>query len=101
MLTRIVKMTFKKENIPSFEQIFQASRPVITAFPGCEGVTLYRDLDRPEIFVTYSIWDTDAALQDYRRSPFFREVWGQTKALFAAPAEAWSLEEQTGEATNP
>lgn len=92
MLTRIVKMTFKPENIPSFERIFETSRPSIEAFPGCRLVRLHRDLKAPEVYFTYSLWDSEADLEHYRESDFFREVWGRTRVLFAQRAEAWSLE---------
>ena len=41
MLIRIVKLTFKPENIASFEQIFEASKSGILAFEGCNMVELY------------------------------------------------------------
>jgi hypothetical protein len=31
---------------------------------------------------------------DYRQSDTFGEVWPQTKALFSAPAEAWTCKEE-------
>ena len=50
MLTRIVRMTFEPENIPSFERIFRAASGRIRAFPGCSQLELYRDLKDPDTF---------------------------------------------------
>lgn len=91
MLTRIVCLQLKRENIPSFERIFENSREQIRAFPGCNHLELLREQGEDGIFFTYSKWDSEAALNNYRKSPFFRKVWAETKALFAAPAKAWSL----------
>jgi heme-degrading monooxygenase HmoA len=91
MLTRIVQMTFKPENIPSFERIFKASSPQIRSFPGCLHLELLQDKENPCVFFTYSHWETEADLQAYRDSDFFREVWGRTRELFAEPPRAWSL----------
>jgi heme-degrading monooxygenase HmoA len=44
--------------------------------------------------MTYSIWENTDALENYRKSDLFKEVWSQTKMLFAAPAQAWSLEQK-------
>ncbi len=93
MLIRIVKLTFKPENIPSFEQIFESSRPKILAFEGCNLVELYQDIEKPNIFFTYSFWDDPSDLEKYRNSDFFKRVWGGTKKLFAEKPEAWSLKQ--------
>ena len=87
-------MTFEPENIPSFERIFRDASGRIRAFPGCSQVELYRDIKDPDTFFTYSIWEDQAALEAYRNSEFFREVWGQTRKLFSGPAQAWSLARQ-------
>ena len=91
MLTRIVCLRFKRENIPSFERIFENSRDQIRAFPGCNHLELLREPGNEGVFFTYSKWDSESALEKYRKSEFFREVWSETKILFAAPAKAWSL----------
>ncbi|MEH6679295.1 MAG: antibiotic biosynthesis monooxygenase family protein [Sediminicola sp.] len=92
MLVRIVKLSFKKENIASFEKIFGESRELIANFKGCSQLELYRDRNDPDIFFTYSHWESGEALEKYRNSPLFKGVWAKTKELFSRPAEAWSLE---------
>lgn len=91
MLTRIVKLTFKPENIHTFEQTFKASKAGILRFKGCTSVTLLQDLNEPNIFFTYSHWDEEADLEAYRNSDFFKKVWAATKMLFADKPEAWSV----------
>lgn len=91
MLIRIVKLTFKPENIPSFERIFDESKNGILAFEGCSKVDLYQDLKNPSVFFTYSFWEKESDLENYRTSDFFRRVWGHTKTLFADKPEAWSV----------
>ncbi|WP_421809253.1 putative quinol monooxygenase [Flagellimonas sp.] len=91
MLIRIVKLTFKPENIPSFERIFDESKNGILAFEGCSKVDLYQDLKDSSVFFTYSFWEKESDLENYRTSDFFRAVWGHTKTLFADKPEAWSV----------
>lgn len=91
MLIRIVKLTFKPENIPSFERIFENSKSKIMAFEGCELVELYQDVHNPCVFFTYSFWEKESDLEKYRSSDFFKQVWSNTKKLFSEKAEAWSL----------
>lgn len=89
-------MTFEPENIASFERIFSESSEHIRAFPGCLKLELLRDLNHPEVFITYSIWESESHLEAYRNSEFFRAVWARTKKLFARKPQAWSLQSRGG-----
>ena len=91
MLVRIVKLTFKKENMASFELIFEETKQQIRNFEGCEFLELYQDRTNSEIFFTYSYWKNEASLENYRNSEFFKTVWKRTKILFDAKPEAWSV----------
>ncbi len=91
MIIRIVKLHFEKENISSFERIFNETREVIRDFKGCRHLELYQDTEDPSIFFTYSKWDSEEDLEAYRKSDFFKGVWARTKMLFTEKAEAWSV----------
>lgn len=91
MLIRIVKLTLKKENIASFEQIFEETKNFIRNFEGCLHLELYQDREHSNIFFTYSQWEKEENLETYRKSEFFRNVWGKTKLLFDDKPEAWSV----------
>lgn len=91
MLVRIVKLTFQQENIPKFLEIFENSKHRIRSSEGCSFVELYQDKNNDCIFFTYSYWDDESFLNDYRHSEFFKSVWSKTKVLFADKPEAWSV----------
>lgn len=91
MITRIVRMEFKPENVEAFLEVFHASKQQIRSFPGVHALELHRDANASNVFYTYSLWDDQAALDNYRFSDFFRELWPRTKALFASPPQAFSL----------
>ncbi len=91
MIVRIVKLTFKKENIASFGQLFEETKGSIRNFKGCTFLELYQDRENPSLFFTYSHWNSEEDLENYRKSAFFEEVWGRTKKLFAQTPKAWSL----------
>lgn len=90
MITRIVKMTFRKDVINTFRQIFETRKARITAFEGCEAVQLLQDVADPRVFFTISTWDTEEHLNAYRDSDFFGETWGRVKQLFDDKPEAWT-----------
>jgi len=87
-LIRIVKMTFKEEDVETFRHIFEERKERIASFPGCSKLELLNDKN---IFFTYSAWDDVEALEKYRSSELFQSTWSLTKKLFAAKAEAWSV----------
>ena len=85
-------MHFKGECVNDFMDLFNEAYPKITAMPGCQSLQLLVDINTPEILFTYSHWENDAALQNYRNSELFSGTWARTKILFAEKAEAWSVE---------
>jgi quinol monooxygenase YgiN len=92
MIARLVKMTFKPEEVARFRELFEGWRVKIIAFPGCEHLELLHDKDDPRVFFTYSLWRDAADLEAYRTSEVFGEVWPVVKGLFAASPQAWSLD---------
>lgn len=96
MLIRIVRMTFRPDELDAFMVIFARSYANIRAFPGCQHLDLLRDLDNPNIRMTYSLWESPHALEAYRESELFRTTWAATKVLFAEKPVAFSAEKLTG-----
>ena len=92
MFVRIVKMSFAEEHINAFLENFHSQKENIRHFEGCRFLELYRDKQNPTTFFTYSYWETESDLEDYRHSELFRDVWSKTKPLFNAKPEAWSVE---------
>lgn len=92
MFVRIVKMSFHEENISAFLENFELMKIHIRNAPGNRFLELYQDKNNPSILFTYSYWETEADLENYRKSELFDEVWTFTKKLFNDKPEAWSLD---------
>ncbi|UOQ96250.1 antibiotic biosynthesis monooxygenase [Hymenobacter sp. 5317J-9] len=90
MLIRVVRMTFAPEQVPAFLTLFHATKHRIRQRPGCRHLELWQDAVVPNVYCTFSHWDDEAALNAYRESELFGEVWPATKRLFAAPPVAFS-----------
>jgi quinol monooxygenase YgiN len=99
MIIRIVKMEFEESKVSEFLKTFSASVETIKTFSGCSHVQLLRDEADPCVFFTYSHWESEDHLSAYRKSDFFKTVWGVTKKLFRSAPQAWSLKDQTGSET--
>ncbi|RED48195.1 putative quinol monooxygenase [Seonamhaeicola aphaedonensis] len=92
MLVRIVKMGFHDAHIDTFLEHFNVYKDKIRHFEGCKFLELYRDKNNPTIFFTYSYWESENHLEQYRQSSLFTSVWNKTKVLFNKKPEAWSVD---------
>ncbi|MBL4707712.1 MAG: antibiotic biosynthesis monooxygenase [Flavobacteriales bacterium] len=93
MIVRIVKLTFRTEEIESFKTILEDSKEKIRAFPGVLYLQMLQASKEPSVFFTYSHWESEQDLENYRHSELFKSTWAKTKPLFSAPAQAWSNNE--------
>jgi autoinducer 2-degrading protein len=92
MFVRIVKMSFSEEHIADFLDNFENNKHNIRNFKGCKLLELYRDKKDPNIFFTYSYWETEYDLEQYRQSDLFKSIWSKTKVFFNKKPEAWSID---------
>ena len=91
MITRIVKLTFEENKVEEFLAFFDTIKNVVNNFPGCYGMKLYQDIDRPNIIMTYSHWESINDLNNYRDSEAFGSIWPKIKPWFKEKPEAWSV----------
>jgi hypothetical protein len=92
MIKRIVCMEFHPENLSVFEKIMQENIDKIRNVPGCLHLEIWKDASCSFRVFTFSVWQSMEALENYRKSELFEQVWGQTKKLFSAKPMAWSVE---------
>ncbi len=93
MFIRIVKLSFHEENVAAFLENFELMKQKIRNAPGNRLLELYRDKQNPGVFFTYSYWESEEDLENYRKSELFYDVWTFTKKLFNDKPEAWSVDQ--------
>lgn len=91
MIVRVVRMEFDPAKVETFLNHFNTYKSQIRHFPGVHHLELHRDAKLPNVFYTYSIWENEQALEDYRVSELFTNVWAETKILFNGKPVAYSL----------
>lgn len=90
MIVRIVKLQFKEEEIEAFKSYFDSISHLIRNFDGCQRLELLQEIHQPSIFFTYSYWNDEQSLENYRNSDLFKSFWTVAKSKFSQKAEAWS-----------
>ncbi len=91
MITRIVQLEFQEDKVEDFLRFFDEIKDLVNNFPGCCGMKLYQDIQRPTIIITYSHWENEEALNNYRNSEIFGNVWPVIKPWFGGKPQAWSV----------
>ncbi len=90
MLIRVVRMAFLPEKVDVFLQNFNTNKANIRSFPGCLHLELWQDQVEKNTFITYSCWESEEALEEYRDSELFKNIWANTKVLFSRKPQAFS-----------
>ena len=89
---RIVKMEFKEDKTDEFIANFYSVKDKIRSQPGNKLLEMYRDKHNTNIFFTYSYWENEEDLENYKKTDLFKTVWAKTKVLFNAKPQAWSVD---------
>lgn len=85
-------MTFQENKVNEFLALFDAYKEAIRNQPGCTHLELWQDLHQSNSYSTYSHWETEDDLNNYRTSETFGKVWPATKELFRDKPVAYSFE---------
>lgn len=93
MVKRIVRLTIQPDKVEEFKKYFTASHSQIRSFPGCISVSLHHDVNQPEVMITYSKWDSENDLENYRNSELFKTTWQKVKPLFGGAPTAFTMQE--------
>lgn len=85
-------MSFEPSKVPIFLANFNSNKQKIRNVAGCRLLELYKDRMNENIFFSYSYWESEAQLNEYRNSALFKSIWKKTKVLFNQKPQAWSVD---------
>jgi len=67
--------------------------PLMIKQPGCLSEKLLKCLDAPGEYISYSEWESDAAIERYRKSKDHDVIVSHSRKLQGAKAEVWRYQE--------
>jgi len=91
LITRIVKLYFHPDKVQDFLDCFEDVKHKVNQFEGCRGMKLMRSETEVGLFFTYSQWDSESALENYRNSDTFKGLWSKIKPFFKEKSGAWTV----------
>jgi len=92
MIIRIVKMSFGANMLNEFLDHFNKNKNKIRNYEGCRLLEIYQGQEKPTIIFSYSHWESNKHLENYRNSELFKEIWAATKVMFNEKPEAWTVD---------
>ncbi len=93
MITRIVRLTIQEDHANDFRLLFESTYNAIRSFQGCSHLALYTDSGKPNVFITFSKWESEQDLDNYRQSELFIKTWASVKVMFQEAPIAFSMKE--------
>ena len=84
-------MEFDPEKVNDFLELFEVVKGKIICCEGCVHLELCKDAALDNVYYTFSKWESENDLNNYRHSDFFADTWIKTKALFGGKPLAYSL----------
>jgi quinol monooxygenase YgiN len=93
VVIRLVSLKCKPEDVDAFRLVLRESSLRVRQFPGCLSLQIVNDITDPASFFTLSTWRDEGALEAYRISPLFKEIWPRVKSFLREPAWASTCEE--------
>src|SRR5690606_8380115 len=92
MFIRIVKMSFHEDKIADYLANFHEVKDKIRHFEGNTCLELYQDKHNKSVIFTYSMWESEENLKNYRHSDLFKEDRGYNITLSNDKPQAWSVD---------
>ncbi len=92
MITRIVELQIQAHQIDVAKQLLKEVAPKVRSMPGCSRLEIMFGIHKKARVTTYSYWDSEKDLNDYRDSEVFQKFWKSIKPMFSEKARAWSSE---------
>lgn len=83
-------MRFDPEKVDEFLLLFQDRQYAIKHAPGCISLQLLIHNKYDGVIFTYSKWESEESLENYRQSKLFLDTWNITKKYFNGKPEAWT-----------
>ena len=91
MIERIVRLAFDVQRESEFLKVFKKHQIHMKNLDDCYSLSLKKDLGTEGVFFTHSIWESEHALNNYRSSPYFLNIWAVIKPWFIDRAQAWTV----------
>ena len=87
-IARLIYVSVAQEQMGEAERIWkQDCAPLMIQAPGCLSEELLKCLDAPGEYISYSEWESESAIETYRKSKDHDTIQQHSRGLTGAKAE--------------
>ena len=92
-IARVILINLAEGDSGDAERIWKEEcSPLMARQQGCHSEKLMRSLDRPDLFISYSEWDSMEDIEGYRAGADHATIQSESRALQGARAVVWCYE---------
>jgi heme-degrading monooxygenase HmoA len=92
-IARVILINDPGDKPETAERIWKTQcAPLMTRQKGCLVEKLMHSLDRPELYISYSEWESLDAIEEYRKTTEHDTIKSEIRALQGARAVVWVYE---------
>lgn len=87
-VVRLIHVKVAKDQNDEAERLWnQDCGPVMREVPGCISEKLLKCMDEPGEYISFSEWESEKAIEDYRKSDAHKKIQQHSRNLQGAKAE--------------
>jgi heme-degrading monooxygenase HmoA len=92
-IARVIIIKAPEEKFKEAEQIWKEDcAPLMRRQKGCRAEKFMRSLDHPDLYISYSEWDSQEDIDNYRNSEDHKKIRTESRALQGSRAVVWTYE---------
>lgn len=93
MILRIVKIKIDEVKIDTFKLFMKNLRNEKLRLKGCLHFDYFHEKKNKNIYYTYTIWENEKHLNQYKKSELFKKVISTLNSLSIEEPRAWTIED--------
>ncbi|HSR55158.1 MAG TPA: antibiotic biosynthesis monooxygenase family protein [Alphaproteobacteria bacterium] len=92
-VARVILINVPEEKRKEAERVWKTEcAPLMVRQQGCLSEKFMKSIDRPELYISYSEWDSMDSINKYREGADHKIIQSETRGLQGARAVVWSYE---------
>jgi len=92
-VARVIIIKAPEEKFSDAELIWKTQcAPLMRGQKGCQVEKFMRSTERPDLYISYSEWDSIADIDRYRESTEHKTIQSETRAIQGSRAVVWTYE---------
>ncbi len=100
MILRVVKLKVDPRKMEAFQLFMENLHDEKLRLNGCLHFDFFNERQNPNIFYSYTIWEHEKFLKQYKKTDLFKEVVQTLRELCIDEPQAWTIQNVFNQPSN-